>query len=88
MQLSYKTKWQFDYMALRWMVFNISKKLHSTLTPTGMEASTACSMGSVPDPFFLPQYKRKSGLAMRDYLRAAPMKLQSIKTFSVIADKL
>ena len=34
------------------IAFNMSKKLHSTLTPTRVEASTAVSMGSVPDPFF------------------------------------
>ena len=40
--------------ALRLMAFNMSKKSDSTLTPTRVEASTAFSMGSVPDPFFLP----------------------------------
>ena len=45
--------------ASRSVVFNTSKKSHSTLTPTRVEASTAVSMGSVSDPFFPPQYKRK-----------------------------
>ena len=38
--------------ALRSIAFNTSMKSHSTLTPTRVEASTAVSMGSVPDPFF------------------------------------
>ena len=38
--------------ASRSIAFNTSKELHSTLTPTRVEASTAVSMGSVPDPFF------------------------------------
>ena len=33
---------------LQSMVFRKSKKLHSTVTPTRMEASTAFAMGSVP----------------------------------------
>ena len=58
--------------ASRSMAFNTSKKLHSTLTPTRVEASTAFSMGSVPDPFFpAPIQKKKSGLATRDYVGEA-----------------
>ena len=68
--------------ASRSMAFNMSKKLYSTLTPTRVEASTAFSMGSVPDPFFPPQYKRKKVIWLRETTLDVVESLLSCNTVS------
>ena len=65
-KLSFSFYLDSQLAASRSIAFNTSRKLHSTLTPTRVEASTAVSMGSVPDPFFPPQYKRKKVVWLRE----------------------